>query len=64
MFTGEAIIHYGPSDFTIMQPGGYVLCAVSGDQIPIERLMYWSHERQEAYRDAHASLRGFQQAAG
>ena len=62
MFVGEAIVHYGLSDFTIMQPGGYVICAVSGDRIPIDRLLYWSHERQEAYRDAATSLKGFQEA--
>jgi len=29
-----------------------VLCAVSGQKIPLERLRYWSSELQEAYRDA------------
>lgn len=64
LFSGEATLHYGPSDFTIMDPGGYVICAVTGEHIALEHLRYWSHERQEAYKDAAASLKGFQKAAG
>ncbi len=59
-FSGEAKVHYGAADFTILNPGGYVLCAVTGDRIEIDQLRYWSHERQEAYRDASASLEAFQ----
>ena len=51
-FSGEAKLDYGDADFMILKPGAYVLCAVSGDQIPISRLRYWSAELQEAYRDA------------
>ena len=53
---GEAQIHYGDSDFTIMETGSYVVCAVTKEQIPLERLRYWSAVRQEAYKDAAASL--------
>ena len=63
LFAGEATLHYGFSDFTIMDPGGYVICAVTGERIPLESLRYWSHERQEAYKDAAASLAAFQKAA-
>ncbi len=56
IFAGEAQIHYGPSDFTILEPGGYVICAVTGDRIPIDQLRYWNADRQEAYKDAYASL--------
>ena len=62
-FSGEAAIHYGPADFTIMEAGNYVKCAVTGDKIPIDQLKYWSHERQEAYKDAAASLQAFHKAA-
>lgn len=62
LFAGEATLHYGSSDFTIMEPGGFVKCAVTGDKIPLENLRYWSHDRQEAYRDAAASLQAFQKA--
>ena len=62
LFAGEAKIHYGLSDFTIMEPGGYVMCAVTGDRISIDQLRYWSHDRQEAYKDAYASLEAFKKA--
>ena len=44
-----AIIHYGDGDFTIVRPGRFVPCAVSGRRIPLEALRYWSAEFQEAY---------------
>lgn len=63
LFAGEATLHYGLSDFTIMDPGAFVICAVTGDKIPLEHLRYWNHDRQEAYRDAAASLAAFKKAA-
>jgi len=63
-FAGEAVIHYGPADFTIMETGSFVNCAVTGEKIPLDQLRYWSHERQEPYIDAAASLKAFQKAAG
>ena len=60
----EAQVHYGSSDFTILQGGGFVFCAVSGEKIPLERLRYWNAERQEAYKDASASLEAWKKAHG
>lgn len=60
---GEAQIHFGDSDFTIMKTGAFVHCAVTGEKIPLDRLRYWNAERQEAYKDAAASLIAFQKAA-
>ena len=62
LFAGEAKVHYGSSDFTIMEPGGYVICAVTGENIPIDQLRYWSEDRQEAYKDASASLEAWKKA--
>ncbi|WP_409432195.1 DUF2093 domain-containing protein [Litorimonas sp. RW-G-Af-16] len=59
---GEAQIHFGSSDFTIMKTGSYVICATTGEQIPLDRLRYWNEERQEAYIDAAASLAAWQKA--
>jgi len=48
--TGKpAVLHYGTPDYTILRPGRYVLCAVTGRRIPLEVLRYWSSELQEAY---------------
>lgn len=52
----EAKIRYLDGDFQILMPGAYVVCAVTGEQIPIDELRYWSVVRQEAYVDAAASL--------
>lgn len=51
-----AKIHYLDGTFRILSNGDHVLCAVTGAQIPIHELRYWSVERQEAYVDAGASL--------
>ncbi len=48
----KAVLHYGSSQFTILQPGSYVICAQSGKEINLEELVYWSVEFQEAYKDA------------
>jgi len=58
----EAKIRYLDGDFQILLPGGYVICAVTGRQIPIDELKYWSVDRQEAYADAGASLEGDRRA--
>lgn len=62
LFGGAAVVHYGLSDFTIIESGNYVKCAVTGDKIPIDQLRYWSHDLQEAYKDASASLEAFKKA--
>jgi hypothetical protein len=49
---GLAVLRYGASDYQVLKPGRFVLCAVSGAEIPLGELTYWSHERQEAYRGA------------
>lgn len=52
----EARIHYMAGTFRLLSDGDHVRCAVTGERIPLEQLRYWSVARQEAYRDAHASL--------
>ncbi|MCE2988275.1 MAG: DUF2093 domain-containing protein [Phenylobacterium sp.] len=44
-----AVLHYGDGDFTVLRPGRFVVCAVSGKKIPLEALRYWSAVQQEAY---------------
>jgi hypothetical protein len=59
---GEARIRYLDGDFQVISPGTFVRCAVTGAQIPLEDLRYWSVARQEAYVDANAALKAYQQA--
>jgi hypothetical protein len=54
---GEARLEYLDGDFRIISPGAYVICAVSGVQIPIDELKYWSVDRQEAYATPDAVLK-------
>lgn len=56
---GEAIVEYGDGDFTILKPGAFVRCAVTGAKIPLQALKYWSVDKQEAYADAKAAMQGF-----
>ena len=44
-----AVVHYGDGDYTVLKPGRYVLCAVSGVAIPLAALRYWNPILQEAY---------------
>ncbi len=60
-FSGEAKVHYASSDFLIMEPGAYVLCAVTSERIPVDQLKYWSEDLQEAYVDAKASTKRWQE---
>ncbi len=53
---GPALLHYGDGEFAVLKPGGYVLCAVSGQRVPLEALRYWSVARQEAYAGAREAL--------
>ena len=58
---GEARLRYLDGDFQVVMPGAFVRCAVTGVEIPLDDLKYWSVERQEAYADAAASLKRFQE---
>jgi hypothetical protein len=47
---GLAVLHYGTPHNDIVRPGTFVVCAVSGEPIMLDILMYWSAEFQEAYK--------------
>ncbi|MBU6157029.1 MAG: DUF2093 domain-containing protein [Alphaproteobacteria bacterium] len=56
---GEAVIRYLDGDYKILTPGAYVTCAVTKVRIPLEDLRYWNVDLQEAYADANAAFRRF-----
>jgi len=56
----EAVLHYGDGEYTVMKPGLYVTCAVSGVRISLEALRYWSPVVQEAYAGPREALARFQ----
>jgi len=45
----KAKLKYNHNSFDIIEEGDYVVCAVSGREIPLERLSYWNVDLQEAY---------------
>lgn len=47
-----ARLHYMANGFRVLAPGDHVVCAVSGDRIPLDMLRYWSVARQEPYASA------------
>jgi hypothetical protein len=51
---GAAVVDYRDSNIRVVRPGRYVVCAVTGEQIPLDQLKYWSVERQEAYASPEA----------
>lgn len=61
----EAKLHYGDNEITILKQGTHVVCAVSGERIPLDELKYWSVDLQEAYRGpAEATARWKETHAG
>lgn len=52
----EAKIRYLDGDFQILSPGSYVVCAMTGKNIPLDELRYWSVARQEPYADVIAAI--------
>jgi hypothetical protein len=54
---GEAEIVYGDGEFHVVRPGAYVICAITGEKIPLDDLRYWSVDLQEAYASPEASLK-------
>jgi hypothetical protein len=49
MFKKLAKIKYLPNNFEVIEHGDYVICAISGKKIPLDKLNYWNVEKQEAY---------------
>jgi len=56
-----AQLRYTISDYQVIIPGDHVLCAVTGDKIPLVHLKYWSADLQEAYVDGVASAKRWQE---
>ena len=52
-----ARVHYMANGFRLLSPGDHVLCAVTGQAIPLDELRYWSVIKQEPYASAEISKR-------
>ena len=49
MNRNKAKLKFSPNNFEIIEEGDHVICAVSGKNIPLNQLMYWNVDLQEAY---------------
>ena len=45
----KAKLKFNPNNFEVIEDGDYVVCAVSGKNIPLNQLNYWNVELQEHY---------------
>ena len=44
-----AKLKYSPNNYSVIEEGDYVVCAVSGKKIFLENLTYWDVQDQEPY---------------
>ena len=49
MNRNKAKLKFFPNKFEVVEEGDYVVCAVSGKNIPLNELSYWNIELQEPY---------------
>ena len=49
MNRNKAKLKFFPNKFEVVEEGDYVVCAVSGKDIPLNKLCYWNVDLQEAY---------------
>lgn len=52
-----AKLHYMANSFRMLVPGDHVVCAVTGQRIPLDDLRYWSVEKQEPYASAEIAVK-------
>ena len=45
----KAKLQFKNNHFDIIEDGEFVLCAITGKEIPLEELNYWNVELKEAY---------------
>ena len=45
----QAKLKFYQNNFEVIKEGDYVVCAVSGKNIPLTDLTYWNVDLQEAY---------------
>ncbi|WHU01226.1 MULTISPECIES: DUF2093 domain-containing protein [unclassified Sphingomonas] len=55
-----ARLHFMANGFRVLTPGDHVVCAVSGEKVPLQMLRYWSVARQEPYASAALAMQAMQ----
>ena len=49
MYKKKAKLLFKHNHFEVVEEGNFVLCAISGKEIELEKLTYWNVDLQEAY---------------
>ena len=57
----KAKLHFNANNFEIIEKGDYVVCAVSGKNIYLDKLTYWNVELQEAYFSAKEAQQRYEE---
>jgi hypothetical protein len=57
-----AKLRYLSGSFKLVSDGDHVVCAVTGQKIPLSALRYWSSELQEPYASAEAASARYAEA--
>lgn len=57
----QAVLQYLDGEYRVLTQGTYVVCAVTGTQIPLEDLRYWNVDLQEAYANADAAMKRYRE---
>jgi hypothetical protein len=52
-----AKLYYLPGTYRVLSAGDHVVCAVTGQTIPLGELRYWCGERQQAYASPEAVMK-------
>lgn len=55
-----ARLHFMANGFRVLTPGDHVVCAVSGEKIPLDELRYWSVTLQQPYASAQIATQALQ----
>ncbi len=55
-----ARLHFMANGFRVLTPCDHVVCAVSGEKVPLQMLRYWSVARQEPYASAALAMQAMQ----
>jgi hypothetical protein len=56
-----AIVRYGDGEITVLRPGRFVICTVSGKRVALDDLRYWNPVLQEAYAGPAEALQRWRQ---
>ena len=61
MNINKAKLKFNSNNFEVIEEGDYVVCAVSGKNIPLNQLTYWNAELQEPYFSAKEAQQRYEE---